>query len=133
MKQKKQSDLAPSGRKVRNDIILVLAVVLLAAAGFLIFLFTGSAGDRVAVLIDGEETASYPLSEELETVIRTGENTNTLVISEGKASVREATCPDGICADHRPISKEGETIVCLPHKVVIKVISAPENDVDIVA
>ncbi len=131
MKNNQNSDLAPR-RRVRNDILLVFAVLLLAAAGYLFVHFTGAAGDRVVVLIDGKETVSYPLSEDLETVIRTGENTNTLVISEGKASVRDATCPDGICVDHRPISKEGETIVCLPHKVVIKVVSTGKNDVDIV-
>ena len=93
---------------------------------------TGKPGDRAVVLIDGKESASYPLSEELQTVIQIGENTNTLVIRDGKASVAEATCPDGICVAHRPISKVGETIVCLPHKVVVKVVSASENDVDIV-
>lgn len=133
MKKNQNSDLAPR-RKVRNDIILVLAIVLLAIAGFLAVHFTGSQGDRVVVLINGAETASYPLSEDLETVIQTGENTNTLVINEGKASVRDASCPDKICVNHRAISKAGETIVCLPHKVVVKVVSSSDqNDVDIVA
>lgn len=133
MKQKKQSDLTPSGRKVRNDILLILVVTLLAVIGCLTFFLTGSAGDRVVVLIDGKESASYPLSEDLETVIRTDGESNTLVIRDGKARVLEATCPDGICVDHRPISKAGETIVCLPHKVVLKVISTAKNDLDIVA
>ena len=56
--------------------------------------------------------------------IRTGyeeQNRNVLVIREGKARVEEATCPDGICAAHKPISREGESIVCLPHRVVITV------------
>ncbi len=130
MKHNQNSDLAPR-RRVRNDILLVAAVLLLAAAAFLIFRFTGTQGDRVVVLIGGEQTASYPLSEELETVIRTGEESNTLVIRDGKALVTAATCPDGICVDHHPISKSGETIVCLPHQVVIKV-EAAKNEVDIV-
>ena len=97
----------------------------------MIFRFGGAQGERVVVLIGGEEKASYSLSEDLETVIRTGEETNTLVIREGKASVTEATCPDGICKNHAPISKAGETIVCLPHQVVVKVVAA-ENEVDVV-
>ena len=130
MKRYENSDLAPR-RRVRNDILLIVAVLLLAVIGFLIFHFTGTEGDRVVVLISGEQTASYPLSQDLETVIRTGEESNTLVIRDGKAQVTDATCPDGICVDHHPISKAGETIVCLPHQVVIKVSSA-ENEVDIV-
>jgi len=44
-----------------------------------------------------------------------------LVISDGKASVLEASCPDLVCAHHKPIQNTGETIVCLPNKVIITV------------
>ena len=50
-----------------------------------------------------------------------GKELNLLVIKDGKAFVETATCRDGICAAHAPISREGESIVCLPHKVVITV------------
>jgi len=131
MKNFQNSDLAPR-RRVRNDILLVAAVLLVAAIAFLIFHFSGSRGDRVVVLMGGEQVASYSLSEELELVLRTGEETNTLVIRDGKAQVTAASCPDGICVDHHPIDKAGETIVCLPHRLVIKV-EAAEDEVDGVA
>ena len=35
--------------------------------------------------------------------------------------MKEADCPDQICRKHKAIDKSGETIVCLPHKVVIEV------------
>ena len=131
MKRSNKADLTPR-RKVLNDSILIAVVLVLVLGGFLLLKLTGKTGDRAVVLIDGKERASYALSEDLQTVIRTGDETNTLVIRDGKASVAEATCPDGICVKHRPISKVGETIVCLPHKVVVKVVSASGNDVDIV-
>ncbi len=132
MKIRKNPDLAPR-RKVFHDILLVLGVLLLAVGGLLLFRLTGAPGERVVVLVDGKETASYALSQDVETEIRTGEQRNTLVIRDGKASVTEATCPDKICVHHRPISKVGETIVCLPHQVVVKVESSAKNDVDMVA
>ena len=47
---------------------------------------------------------------------------------------RLASCPDGICAAHKPISREGESIVCLPHRVVITVRTVEdEGGPDIVA
>jgi len=33
----------------------------------------------------------------------------------------EADCRDGICVDHTPISLNGETIICLPHRLVIEI------------
>ena len=58
------------------------------------------------------------------------------MIRDGYASVEYADCPDGICAAHKPISRSGESIVCLPHKVVITVRSAENNgsgDIDVAA
>ena len=57
--------------------------------------------------------------------IHTGKDgLNRLVIKDGKAWVETASCPDGICAAHKPIHREGESIVCLPNKVVITVSTA---------
>lgn len=98
-------------------------LVALAMLALLMFLFAEE-GDSVVVTVNGEHYAAYPLSEDIEVDIRTGDNgeqMNRLVIRDGKASVEIASCPDGICAAHHPISRDGESIVCLPHKVVIAV------------
>lgn len=117
----------------KNDFYLIAVLLLIAVAGFALFSLLQQSGDTAVLLIDGAETARFPLAKNTEQVIATDKGSNTLVIADGKAYVREADCPDGICAAHRPISKVGETIVCLPHKVVIKVESvAAEQTLDIV-
>ena len=111
-------------KKVKNDLILVGVVLSLSIIGFLIFKLTMKNGNLVSVSINGEEKYVYPITDNIETDIITGENgknINTLVIEDGKAYIKSATCPDKICVGHRPISKDGETIVCLPHKIVISV------------
>lgn len=111
-------------KKVKNDLILVGVVLSLSIIGFLIFKLTMKDGNLVSVSINGEEKYVYPITDNIETDIITGENgknINTLVIEDGKAYIKSATCPDKICVGHRPISKDGETIVCLPHKIVISV------------
>lgn len=125
------------GRKLRNDLIfigaLLLALVLIGSA----FYFFRHEGNTVVVEIDGRDYATYLLSEDRTVEIRTGEGgeeLNLLVIKDGQAHVETATCPDGICAAHKPISREGESIVCLPHKVVITVrLSDSSNAPDVVA
>ena len=45
--------------------------------------------------------------------------------------MQEASCPDQICVNHRAINSVGETIVCLPNEIVLKVVeqsSKPEID-----
>ena len=113
---------APDGRRRRNDWIFVLSLLLVVSlAGVALFVLRGE-GDTVIVTVEGEIYGTYPLDRDITVEIRTGyEERNVLVIREGKARVEEATCPDGICAAHKPISREGESIVCLPHRVVITV------------
>ena len=48
--------------KTRNDIILAGILLLLAAAGFLLFTMLKSEGDIAAVIIDGKEVSRYPQS-----------------------------------------------------------------------
>jgi hypothetical protein len=113
--------------KLKNDVIFIaalLTVVILAGLGFS---FLRANGDRVTVTVNGELYGVYRLDEDAEVEIRTGENgeeLNYLVIREGRAYIETATCPDGICASHKPIFRIGESIVCLPHQIVITVAGA---------
>ncbi len=123
-------------QKRRNDIILAAAILIIAVASILFINANKQNGGLVVVKIDGVEKYSYSLTENTTQEIITGENgefTNTLVIKDGKASVSTANCPDKICVGHREISFVGETIVCLPHKVVIEVKADNDNqDIDVV-
>ena len=112
------------GRLFRNDVIFIAALLLVVSVCGLCFYFLRGEGDKVVVTVDGKEFGTYSLAEDVRVEIRTGaedEELNVLVIRDGQAYVETATCPDGICAGHKPISREGESIVCLPHKVVISV------------
>ena len=125
---------APTAKRtLRNDIIFVVIVLAVAALGACLLLLRGS-GDTVRITVDGELYGVFSLSQDVREDIQTANgNHNHLVIRDGKAFVETATCPDGICAAHRPIFRNGESIVCLPHGVVITVVSEnPDTDVDIV-
>lgn len=114
-------------KKIRNDIILAVVLLAVAAAAMLFWHFGKVEGDFAVVLIDGVETARYALDTDTEVVIHTDNaGENTLVIAGGKAYVGAANCPDLVCAGHRAISRVGETIVCLPHKLVIKITAASD-------
>ena len=119
------------GRKFRNDLIFTATLLVIASVVGLAFFFLRGEGNTVNVTVDGELFGTYSLSEDVEVEIRTGENgenVNRLVIRDGKASVTHASCPDGICAAHRPISRNGESIVCLPHRVAVTVHTVDEAD-----
>ena len=116
-------------RKIKNDIILAVIVIVVAATGLLLLNIFKTEGSFAVIKIDGKETERYPLSVNTEVVIETGDDgRNTLVIEDNKAFMKDANCPDKICEGHSKISYKGETIVCLPHKVVIEIVADEATD-----
>ncbi|MBE6777137.1 MAG: NusG domain II-containing protein [Ruminococcaceae bacterium] len=109
-------------KKLRNDILLVGGIVVFALLLFVVFKLNLKDGNLVKVSIDNQMKDCYNFNEDGEYTITSGKNTNVLVIKDGTAFIKSADCPDKICVHHRPISKVGETIVCLPHKVVVEII-----------
>ena len=106
--------------KYKNDLLLVVSILAFALILFAVFKFNLKDGKRVNVLLNGKTVATYNLTDTVKTNV-SPDSKNILVIENGKAYISEADCPDKICVAHRKISKTGETIVCLPHKLVIEI------------
>ena len=114
----------------RNDLLLAAILLLLGGALALFLRFTRQAGGTVSVQIDGNVVMELPLGEDIDLVLGEGAHTNTLVIADGKARVAEASCPDQICVRQGAVQYAGESIVCLPHRLVVTVQGGPPPDID---
>lgn len=114
----------------RNDVLLIAVLLILGGALALFLYITRQAGGYVSVRVDGELLMELPLSEDTQIVLGEEEHTNTLVIENGTARVVEASCPDQICVNQGAVRYAGESIVCLPHKLVVTVEGGQANDVD---
>lgn len=127
-------------KKLRKaDLILIGGMLAAGLILALVLIFTRSEGATVRVKVDGEIVRSFPLIEDIVYTIQ-GVNggTNELVISGGSAEVHEASCPDGLCVNMGKIHYNGESIICLPNKVVVEIIGgeagAPDSEaIDIIA
>ncbi len=105
----------------------VLAVFLIAVSLTVYFIVEASrdAGAFVRVSVNGAAITDYPLNTDGEFELNGG--TNILVIEDGKAYMKYADCPDGLCKNQGKIHLSGERIVCLPNKVLIEVFSDTEE------
>ncbi len=104
--------------RIRNDLLLVL--VLLAAAGIgWLALRPAGGGAQAVVTVDGGEIARYSLLEDREVRLEAGEGYNILTISGGRAAVTEADCGDHTCVGAGWIGRQGEAVICLPHRLVV--------------
>ena len=109
----------------KSDLILILVFCVAALFALLAVRSGRKEGALAQVRIDGKLYGNYSLAEE-QTVPLHGEDfVSILVIRDGAA---DADCPDQICVKHHPVRVRGETIVCLPHKLVVEIISDQEED-----
>lgn len=118
-------------KKTRNDIILGLAVIIVAAGIWLASELLKEEGSFAVVTVNGAETARYSLAEDMEIRLESENGGyNILVIKDGKADITDASCPDHICVDQRAVSRTGEAITCLPNKTVITIDGEEEAEID---
>lgn len=109
----------------KNDAILLAVIAVVACACLLLYMrFGRKEPGRVVVSVDGKVWDTYRLSDDKEIKVN---QTNVFVIENGEVRMKEATCPDQICVHHKPISKNKESIICLPNKVVIEITGLDEK------
>ena len=118
-----------------NDIkvLLILAGLGVVFLG-VYFLYPREQASLVMISVDGETVGTYDLNvNQTIPIFVKGQETNVLEISRGQAFMKEADCPDHLCMKQGKISHKGETIVCLPNRVVIEVESNQGSGFDSVA
>jgi hypothetical protein len=112
----------------KKDIFLII-IIMITSVFFIItsVIKKGTSPNTVKITISGLEYASYSLYNDREVEISNGYGNNKIVINNGMVFISEADCPDKYCVKHKPISKSGESVICLPHKLVVEITG--ENDV----
>lgn len=82
----------------------------------------GAAGQTQYYLIRYTEGQDVEIvqSEDVPEVPRDG-SYNLLSVTEGVVAMESADCRDQICVRHKPISAAGESVICLPHRLVIEI------------
>ncbi len=121
------------GKRVKNDIIFISSLLIVVLIFGLVLYLSQTKGDTVVVTVDGTLFGEYPIDEDAQIEIKSQSGENLLVIKDKTADVISASCPDGICVHHRPIQNGGESIICLPNKVVVEVRTNGVGDKDIIA
>ena len=112
----------------KKDFILIISVLLLAVALLGIQKAYGSSGNTVTVTANHKVYGTFSLDQDKTIQIKNESGMNIVRIQNHEVWMEEADCPDGYCMEQGHISHSHQTLVCLPHKLVVEISNASENE-----
>lgn len=121
-------------KKLDYVIIIFLTLVSLISSG--IILYTSSRAnyeqEYVEISVKGELYKKISFNENTEETIDINTNigVNTIKISKGEVQFIKANCPDKVCIKDGVIKKPGQSLVCLPNRIVVEIKGIEESETD---
>ena len=114
---------------------IILFILILAVGLFVSFgpLANSALGSEVRITVDGELYGIYDLMEDQKITIENDGHVNVVDISGGSVHMDSASCHNQICVGHAPISISGDSIVCMPNRVVVEITGSEGGDVDVIS
>ena len=101
----------------KGDIIIIISVLALIIASSALFFF-GKDGGRTVTVKENNEVVYKGSLYENKVIELKG---NTVEIKDGAVTVTNADCKNRICVNHAAITEKGESIICLPNKVITEI------------
>ena len=109
---------------------VVIVLLLALSAGVTAATINLPAGQQAVVTVDGHRVAVLPIGEKAELEVE-GPLGKTIVHSdEVGVRILESPCPHKLCVRMGRVSTRGQTILCVPNHVAIRVEGDASDGVD---
>ena len=108
----------------KADIILLIVLVAIGLAATVMVGVSKSSGDTVLIENHGDLFGKYSLHEDREIDVPCVDSVGSdlhVSISGGTVKVTSSGCANQLCVKHSAISRTGESIICLPNRIVVKI------------
>ena len=119
----------------KSDFVIIAVLMILSFLPEIILgasVGKGFSNTYAEITISGKLYKTIPLSKHKgeETIeLKAKNGVNIIKIKDNKIGIIEADCPDKVCMNPEYIQKAGESLVCLPHKVMIEIKGTAEDDI----
>jgi hypothetical protein len=111
----------------KSDLLLLLGILAAGAAVWAFFaFFSAEDGLEAQIYVDSKLVETVDLEHPAERVFSPKGMEDVVrfhVYADGKIGFEAADCPDQICVRTGLLSRAGESAVCLPNGVVLKIVT----------
>ena len=109
-------------------VLIACAIAISIAAAILVWLPSNSDDVGTArVFIDNALVAALPLDKDCEYTAKYGDGINIVEVSGGRVHIKSANCADEYCVKQGYIAHGGQTLICLPHRLVVELAVSDEG------
>ena len=115
------------------DKLLIAGLAVLTILSFPIIMHFQHEGKQVLIEAGGRVVGDFSLGEDRLIPVDGKLGTTRVKIADKAVRVLDSPCPRKICVESGPIRRSGETLVCLPNRVVIRIKGGDERSVDAVS
>lgn len=112
------------------DGFIILILILLSFVPVVVFSFNrvDSPVQKAVLSVDGKEIRTFDLSDASQSYTYRYKDDdgdyNLIEVKGTRIRIKESDCRDQICVQRGWIDQSGESIICLPHKLLIEIKSS---------
>lgn len=121
----------------KGDILIVVLLILVAlgGAGYVLINDMNQTDRYVVITHNQEELYRIKINDQYDEVIKyeAGDELNEIHIKDGRIWIEYATCNNQVCVRSAAIERVGQSIVCLPHKLIVEIKGQGKSSVDIIS
>lgn len=110
-------------KKHKKEVIMIVTILVISFLLLIVNRLIFSKPARyLEITVDGNLYETLDLDQDTEILVKGYQGgTNRIVIQNGKVHVSDASCPDKICIHQGTIEQTGESIVCLPNRMIAQI------------
>jgi hypothetical protein len=111
-----------------RDVLIILCLSVISCA-FYLWSAGGTDGAYAEIAVDGEVVDVLPLQEE-RLYSPTGRPAVRISVRGGAVGFTASDCPDRVCIHSGFLSLRGQSAVCLPNRVVVRIVAGEAGEGD---
>lgn len=105
----------------RTDTVITILAALLVAALYWLLWQRGPAGSEASIWVAGQETMRVPLSVDRRLEVEGAVGRSVIEIADGAVRVLDSPGPRKICVRMGWLREAGDSAICLPNQVVVRI------------
>lgn len=114
----------------KSDLLIIASILLIGAGIWFYNHYAGSATDLQALIYcDNQLVKTIDLTTAENTTFALEANPDVVFeIRDGSIGFIKSSCPDKICISAGFLDRAGQSAVCLPNKIILKIVSSADSD-----